>query len=497
MGRLILFPFGFTLAYLVRTGADVSIPPADMTRTLVVVSVVVATMLILVSRVTSWPRAGLATTGFLLLLTPEGGSTAMLALVAVGALVVVMLERVGRPVLADGRLVMALNVVSALALISSVGLGVAQGRFPLTSSTPPAAQCAPGIEAGPNFYVFLLDSYARVDTLSRVMDYDGEPFLEDLERQGFWVDRASRSNYAETEWVVSSMLNMTPAQEVPAVARELDRNRRLQIPAVRDLINQSRAADILHCAGYIVTATNLPLTQVMLAGADRFLDDGRINQYELRLLQETRLATLSSIIAPGWLDEQQRDRTDEAIATAADIAETRPSRRFTWIHVLSPHMPAVWAGESPAPPITPSTSRSYYGDTPDGQGVSPEAYARQYTGQLDHLQRTVLESVGRITAADPEAVIIVFSDHGSGTRFDPDRPEATDLAERFGNLFAIRTPGQYDIYMSPVTPLNILGPLFNAYLGSDVPRQTDQAWMGPLTYDGKMIFTPVDPYAGQ
>jgi hypothetical protein len=77
--------------------------------------------------------------------------------------------------------------------------------------------------------------------------------------------------------------------------------------------------------------------------------------------------------------------------------------------------------------------------------------------------------VDRITAADPEAVIILFSDHGA--RFDSG---VTD--EYYRTFFAARTPGHEGLFPDDVSPVNVLPLLENAYFGASFPIHDYQAW---------------------
>ena len=54
--------------------------------------------------------------------------------------------------------------------------------------------------------------------------------------------------------------------------------------------------------------------------------------------------------------------------------------------------------------------------------------------QLDELNRLVLEALDRIQEVDPDAVVVLFSDHGI-------RYSLEDLDEHYRILLAARTPG--------------------------------------------------------
>jgi len=74
--------------------------------------------------------------------------------------------------------------------------------------------------------------------------------------------------------------------------------------------------------------------------------------------------------------------------------------------------------------------------------------------------------------SNPSAVVVVMADHGSWLRLGTHYDANSDLRERFGILFAARTPGHSELFPEDVTIGQVLPILFNAYLGTDieVPR---------------------------
>jgi hypothetical protein len=74
----------------------------------------------------------------------------------------------------------------------------------------------------------------------------------------------------------------------------------------------------------------------------------------------------------------------------------------------------------------------------------------------------VLARVSEIVADDPEAVVIVFSDHGS--RYDPQG----DSAERYRILWASRTPGLPGLFEGQEQPASLFVGLLRGYFGADI-----------------------------
>ena len=101
-------------------------------------------------------------------------------------------------------------------------------------------------------------------------------------------------------------------------------------------------------------------------------------------------------------------------------------------------------------------------------------------GELQFLDERTLLAVDTIVKADPCAVVVVFSDHGSGA---PSRVQGAvepypDL--RTANLLAVRSPGKSGIIDDRSTLANLMPRLLRAYTGTgpaDVP-ETIYAWTG-------------------
>ncbi|HSG86020.1 MAG TPA: hypothetical protein VLA23_06745, partial [Candidatus Limnocylindrales bacterium] len=118
-------------------------------------------------------------------------------------------------------------------------------------------------------------------------------------------------------------------------------------------------------------------------------------------------------------------------------------------------------------------------------GADRASYGEAYLGQSRHLEQLTVAAIDRILAADPGAVIVLFSDHGSGAGYTPTHPADTDLDERTANLVAVRTPGLLRPLPDDVTLINVLPPILNAYLGTDFKLSAPDiyTWIGDDEFD--------------
>jgi hypothetical protein len=99
--------------------------------------------------------------------------------------------------------------------------------------------------------------------------------------------------------------------------------------------------------------------------------------------------------------------------------------------------------------------------------------------QTECVDRTVVPVLEAIVAADPDAVVILFSDHGPQTLLSYEAPDDRGIHSRLANLFAARTPGRPDLFPDDVTLVNVLPILFDTYLGTDLPRRPVDVFFGP------------------
>jgi len=106
---------------------------------------------------------------------------------------------------------------------------------------------------------------------------------------------------------------------------------------------------------------------------------------------------------------------------------------FVMAHILSPHQPYRY-----------ETDCSRRTETVEGTKLTGEERAAAYANDVQCLDHEVVGAVDRVLAEDPDAVIIIQSDHGSRLSFNWDQPyedwTPAMLRERFGSLDAIKLP---------------------------------------------------------
>lgn len=356
----------------------------------------------------------------------------------------------------------------ALSLVAVVS-AVASGAIHLNVE-PARANSAGG--SAPSIYLILLDGYPRADTLEGEFGFRSDRFFGELSSRGFDVSPQSRSNYNTTLLTLSSTLHMRYVESIDGL-RGAGSAPQSQARALTAAINNAPVPDMLRAAGYEIIAVPSWYGEAALTGADEVHTSGRMTLFEEQLLRLSTLGNLVLRVNPDIVAAEQRQSVQHAFAKIAELATASADAepRLVFAHVFSPHAPAIFnADGSPraAPPCYPMAC-SFNVTEAAGLGQSFGEYGQALVGQLEYLQGEILTLVDEIVAADPNAVVVLFSDHGA-------RYDRNDRAEQFKTFFAARTPHHDELFPADVSPVNIFPTLFNAYFDAELPLQPYRAW---------------------
>ncbi len=248
--------------------------------------------------------------------------------------------------------------------------------------------------------------------------------------------------------------------------------------AIRERVNENEAFRILRERHYRITALASGFADVNLRAADRFIDTGQPNEFELWMLRATGLAGIVGAIDPDLFADLHRMRVNAMFAKLPEIAvEPAVGPRFVFAHIPSPHAPFVFGPNGEARP--PGRVDAFFEDTAIGRGLTRSEYARAYTDQVAYIDHRAIETIDAILAASPTPpVIVIMSDHGSAAGFDWHDVEGSDIDERSANLFAALTPGRSGVFDETITPVNVFPRLFGAYFGTSFPDRPTRSIAG-------------------
>jgi hypothetical protein len=336
----------------------------------------------------------------------------------------------------------------------------------------------------PDIYFIVLDGYARGDVMKELYGFDNEPFLERMERRGFFVARQSNSNYCQTRLSVASTLNANYLDNLVDMGGS-------DLLPLSDLIRDSLVRKSLQPLGYKMVTFPTGFEATDFPKEDRFpAPRPGLAEFAQLLIEMTPL--------DAWLSEVElkdrfhaiRSRTLFLLDHLPDVARME-GPTFTFAHVMAPHPPFVFGehGEDVSPRRIMVDGR--YIRTPESTLNNPEYVRRGYRGESVYITERVEQAIDKILADSPEPpVIILQSDHGSWLRYHADDVVATDLQERFGILNCIYVPDRKVEGLSDtMTSVNTFRAVLKEVVGADLPLLPERNYFSP--FHEPLVFTDV------
>jgi hypothetical protein len=219
------------------------------------------------------------------------------------------------------------------------------------------------------------------------------------------------------------------------------------------------------------------------------VDVGPANEFEDALLSETAFGALISRgrEATYSLIGERVLRQVDLLTSLTKENSTKP--RLILAHLPSPHMPYVFHGNC----RMDAGIFDAVGSLPTGSHVDPARVVAQ-ADQSRCIDDMLIQASRAIVANDPNAIIILLSDHGPEDYLDWSAPEEPGLSYRFANFFWARTPGINDPFPDDVTLVNVFPLLFNALWGVGLPTHGNDMFVGPTP--AMPGFEPYIPGAG-
>ncbi|MCX6367994.1 MAG: sulfatase-like hydrolase/transferase [Armatimonadetes bacterium] len=351
---------------------------------------------------------------------------------------------------------------------------------PLPSSTLPDLIC------------IVLDGYGRQDVLQRLYGLDNAPFLQELEKRGFFIARKSRANYIQTPLALSSAFNL---DYITPPARSYEHDTFFS----QESLDKNRIRALLKPKGFLFISVPTGVVQTQTPTADRLFEQVtprgfRLTDTERMLLLRTPLGFLLRFERTAFDDH--RSRLLSALDTNLPAAAALAQPKFIFAHILAPHPPFVFGPKGE--PRYPAGESFTIGDATDYTHRGPEKNYRQgYADQLVYLNQKVLEALDTIQKnATRPTVIVLMGDHGPRMKTDWQSLANTDINEVFYNLMAVATPDgkAKELLGESVTPINIFRLVLTRYFGQNLPRLSDQSYYSTL--EKPYAFTGVTPQLG-
>jgi hypothetical protein len=298
---------------------------------------------------------------------------------------------------------------------------------------------------------------------------DNQPFLDYLERKGFYIANESHTNYTQTIFSIPSSLNFRYID--PPVNVENDQHYFSELMRTNEIM-----ATLKQC-GYQTVALESGYFFTDHPDVDVYLASGiGLNEFESLLWAGSPLDVMAQELdlePSEYSYEAHRQRVLYSFEKLGKLHKV-DGPKFVFAHIISPHPPFVF--DQTGQPIEPA--KSYFiGDGDDFQGTREE-YMTGYPAQAQFVNQKmeqVIDAILENSASPP--VIVIQGDHGPGSRLDWHSPETTCLWERTSVLNAYYLPGGGDRWLySSISPVNSFRVILNAYFDANLPLLDDATY---------------------
>lgn len=323
-----------------------------------------------------------------------------------------------------------------------------------------------------DIYYIILDGYTNAQILRDLHHFDNTPFLDALRARGFYVADHSHSNYMRTQISITSSLNAAYFDWQPdsAVANVVG------FWLIDKSLSNNAIQHVLKKLGYSTFASETGFNATSLKNADNYSSPFliQINQIEAFWIANNSLKYIlplfSKFINIGTF-ETHRLWVIHGLQYAANVS-VQPQPKFVFTHIISPHPPFIF--DAQGNPITPSYD--YTLSDANDNPLSAKDYSAGYVGQIEFINKQVLQTIDKILAQSVNPPIIVLQgDHGSGMYTDFNSLEDTCVAERFSILNAYYFPdGNYQSLYPSISPVNTFRVIFNQFFGASLPMLPDR-----------------------
>ena len=321
------------------------------------------------------------------------------------ALVIFGLSRLPEEFLKDAARVAAAALAAFIlaTAVSALVRGPEQEEEPEPAA---AAEASPAAEIDvtpaegtdrPNIYWIVPDEYAGSDELSKYYHYDNSPFYDALRGMGFTVSEHTYNWYPDTYTVLRDILSLrytsSPGGKPARKKAVADVNlpmwtvlRKLGYEICEaESTNKFRLTNRLKGSFADDTARTVSGSSV----ANLLLQYSILYRYEDEILQA---------LAPQYAKSAMRNATLSVFDWAENPENLRyPGPCFTVIYVKCPHAPFVFDREGNTTPYEVQ------------KNVKDKQY---YLDQLIYVTKHLQKICETITSADPDAIVVLQSDHG-------------------------------------------------------------------------------------
>jgi len=300
------------------------------------------------------------------------------------------------------------------------------------------------LRRSPNIYYIMTDGYARQDQLVNLFRYDNSPFLGYLKANGFYVADEAYSNYPQTflSFPTSLWMDYPVTETTPTFS---DRHRFYSIiqghnPVVRYL--KAHGYSYLHM------------------GVGRWAGSKCGGNEDLCLTNNDALRVAFYSMTPVAYFKRPY-----AITTAASLEQKLDRIAQYRVFFLLAHL------QPPHPPASFDKNCQDILAKPNDVNIWGESRKPEYLNDLRCTNQQLIRVIDRIVFRDPQAIIVLHSDHGTAYgidwRWPLDQWPRKAFEQRFPILMALRLPTDCRESLYPsLSPVNIFRVTFACLEGT-------------------------------
>ena len=246
----------------------------------------------------------------------------------------------------------------------------------------------------PNVYYFIYDEYGGYENLQRYYDYDNGSFYDDLKAAGVNVSYSSRNTESIfTSTIVPNLMNLSYVASDDGYS--IDNIALTENASLLKLFqNNGYTVNMIDHLGFLKTA-----------GCNVLNDDLEGDTISTYLINNSALKQIESVMkelykrshGDSMSYESYTRNILELMENSPDyIAKNQPT--LTIGYIQSPHDPIMFREDGSALP------ENQWHNWKDKQ---------LYIGQLKYISQTIENVIQNIKESDPDALVIIQSDHGS------------------------------------------------------------------------------------
>ena len=295
----------------------------------------------------------------------------------------------------------------------------------------------------PNIYLLLFDEYANFPQMEEYYGYDNAPLREFLDQYNFNVSYPSQNESVNTVTIITNLVNLDYIVEDETTT-----------DAEKEVLRKNGALySLLKEYGYDIQTieTGDFLSDNSIGASSQKNQAGTVNGETLAYL-----AINKSVFYPFYtlsVADTVKDVVNLANYIASDEFVISDGNTFTMIYFLFPPQPFVV--DEDGNPISVSHSV----DWEDNQ---------YYLGQYKYATKLMLPMVENIIEKDPNAVILLQSDHGARAAGADSKPSGKFTFEAMKNpLNAVYFAGE-ELNIEGLSSVNTLRTILNKTLGTDL-----------------------------